>query len=78
MSWSTRYSAFNTIRLETLQVRGMVIAGLATTPVTPVKPWIGWQNFGERKKKDIEMIVRRWSLAYLVSPSVRWVPFSGQ
>ena len=74
----TRYSAFNTIRLETLQVRGMVIAGLATTPVTPVKPWIGWQNFGERKKKDIEMIVRRWSLAYLVSPSVRWVPFSGQ
>ena len=78
MLWSTRYSAFNTIRLETLQVRGMVIAGLATTPVTPVKPWIGWQNFGERKEKDIEMIVRRWSLAYLVSPSVRWVPFSGQ
>ena len=74
----TRYSAFNTIRLETLQVRGMVIAGLATTPVTPVKPWIGWQNFGERKKKDIGMIVRRWSLADLVSPSVRWVPFSGQ
>jgi hypothetical protein len=41
------FSAFNTIRLNTIQVRGMVFGGLATQPPTPVKPWIGWQNFGE-------------------------------
>ena len=35
------FSAFNTIRLNTIQVRGMVFGGLATQPPTRVKPWIG-------------------------------------